>query len=149
MAPDAVIRLIERSHQVRAAVGQRETLAPAQILGRQGVARKSLRGVGLNRHQAHEIELPRRFEQHSGAVFRLALLGHGRPGRVTGRQFERVGVGRLVLLPPRDVPSKGQLAEGLAETGRELALGGRTVQVLRVGELDLVQRAALHEQALD
>ena len=53
------------------------------------------------------------------------------------------------MLPRGDRAREGQLAEWLADQSGELRLAGGGVERLELSRLHLVQRAALHEQALD
>ncbi len=124
-------------------IGQRETLAPAQVVD--AVAREAERLARDQRHEVLVIELRGRLEQHAVAMARAPGLGAGRPRRVARRQLELPGVGRLVFLPGRDPAREGQLAEGLAQ---QRLFGGLGIEIHHVLGLELRQRLALHEQAL-
>src|SRR6185436_19033830 len=135
VAPDAVVGLVERADQVGALVGEREAFALAQL--RQRVLGEPTRAFRVHRNQPHEIELVRRLEQHAAAVPGLAFGRQRRPGGVARGRFELRLVRRLVLEPCADLA-------GVVELGGELK-----IPRLRILGLDLVQGAALDEQALD
>ena len=67
VAPDAVVRLVERAGEIGAGVGEREAFAVAQV-DPGHVRRRSRGGFGVHRDQPHEVELVRRLEQHAAAV---------------------------------------------------------------------------------
>src|SRR5437773_1690628 len=143
VAPDAVVRLVERADQVGAAIGQLESVAMAQVL--RGMLRKAILGFAVNRDQPHVVELPRRLEQHAGAVL-LASLGTRRSPRCVARGGFALRCMRCFVLQP--------LAHLLCKLQfRERATEDPILDRLRVNRsyffrLDLVQGTPLHELAL-
>ncbi len=134
MAPDAVVRLVERASEIGSLVGEREAVTLPQVL--QAVLRIALRGIGVHRHQAHEIQFLRRLEQHAGAVLFPAFGRCRRPVGIARRAFDLVGVGDLVFAPFSNLPG-------------ELQFGGKGVAVgRRILRLHFVQGVALDEKAL-
>ncbi len=53
VAPDAVVRLIERADQIGTGIGEREAFAMAQIL--EAMLREAARGFRSHGNQAHEV----------------------------------------------------------------------------------------------
>ena len=137
VAPDAVVRLVQRPGEIGARIGEREAVAMAQVL--EPMLREATAAVGVHRHEAHVIELLRRLEQHARAMLRLARGRGDRPGRVTRGKLQLPCVRRLVLQPR-------------AHLAREVELGGepgcRRIELLQIGRLHLVHGAPLHELAL-
>ena len=125
-------------------VGQRETLAPAQVIDT--VAGKARLVAGDQWHQVLVVELRRRLEQHPVAMPCAPGGGQGRPRSVTGRELQLLRMGLLVLLPRSDLVGEGELAERFAQQ----TLGSSVC--IKIGDvlgLELAQRVALYEQALD
>ena len=89
VAPDAVVGVIERAHQVEAFVGQRKALAMTQHRPRQLQARDAVDHLGLDRHEMLEVELVRHLEQRPVAVALLALGMMQRPGGVARQRLDR------------------------------------------------------------
>ena len=89
VAPDAVVGVIERPHQVEAFVGQRKAFAMAQHRPRQLQARHAIDDFGLDRHEMLEVELVRHLEQRPVAVTLLALGMMERPRRVARQRLDR------------------------------------------------------------
>ena len=141
VAPDAVVRLVERADQVGAAIGQLESVALAQVL--RGMLRKAILGFAVNRDQPHVVELSRRLEQHAGAVL-LASLGTRRSPRCVARGgFELRCMRCFVLQPVAHLSCKLQFRERPAEQ-----LLSQCIRVDAGGVFHFVQRTPLHELAL-
>ena len=96
VAPDAVVGVIERAHEIVARVGQREALAMAQQRPRQLHARHAVDHLGLDRHEMLEVELVRHLEQRPVAMTPLALGMMQRPGGVARQRLD-LGRRRLDL----------------------------------------------------
>ncbi len=154
MAPDAVIRLVERAGEVGAAVGQRKAFALAPFVLGQAQHRDAVARDGLDRHEMLHVEPLRHLEQHAAAVLFPALGRQSGPGGVALRQVERGGVAGFVVEPARDMPGIAPLPrrdaiDGAAAQRVQLLREGRAVDRRRVCLLDALDRAALHEQPLD
>ena len=113
MAPDAVVRLIQRTDQIGTGIGERKTFAPPQMTERVDVYAIFL--PGLKRHQFLKVEFPGRLEQYTRGVPVQAFQGVRRPGRVTHGQVKLFGVGRFVVLPLGDESRESKFREGLTE----------------------------------
>ncbi len=100
MAPDAVVRLVERADEIGARVGELESIAAAQLLRRQPEARHAIRLRALGVDEMLRVDLRGLLEEHSTGVLAPAGLGLERPGRVTHRFVEGFGVRGLVVEPP-------------------------------------------------
>ena len=72
VAPDAVVRLVERADEVGAAVGERETLAASRMAFVQAQAFDAVARFALDGNEAHVVELARRLEKHARLVQRPA-----------------------------------------------------------------------------
>src|SRR4029079_6126531 len=82
VTPDAVVRFVERAGEVGALVAELVSFALAQMGER--VLREAALRLGVDRDEAHEIELGRRLEQHSAAVPAPALGRGLGPGGIAG-----------------------------------------------------------------
>ena len=63
MAPDAVVRFVERTGEMRSGIGEREALAAADVMQR--VNGISGARVCLHRDEMHGIDTLRRLEQNA------------------------------------------------------------------------------------
>ena len=154
MAPDAVVGLVERAAQVGAEVGERETLASAQVAGLDGEHAHAvlvvLAGVA---EQALRIDLAGQLEQHVAGMAVPARLGGHCPRAVAARHGEslaggvaRCGRGAVVglgALPVEHGARERQLVERLADQRFDLVQ--RRVGV-EAGEF---ARRQLHRLAFD
>ena len=129
MAPDAVVRLVERADEVGAVVGEREAVALAQVI--QDVGRNTVAVFGVHRDQPHEVELVRRLEQHAGAVLRLALRRERRPRGVARGVLELPRVRRLVLQPLGDLAREVELGREPGPVGSPSTSSGFTLCIAR------------------
>jgi hypothetical protein len=155
VAPDAIVGMIERAHQIEALVGQRKALAMPQHRARQLHAGHAIDDLGLDRHEVLEVELVWHLEQRAIEVSLLAFRIVQRPGGVAR---QRLDLGRrrldLELRPDQlaNLERKGQLPglePGLERDGK--AHGGRdgsAVERRRDIGLEGAGNVALHEQAL-
>ncbi len=143
VAPDAVVRLVERADQVGAGIGERKPFAVTQMI--EPVLGKAARRIGVHRHQAHEIELARRLEEHALRMPGLSRGGRGGPRGIPCGRFQLLRVRCLVLQPPAHLARKLELRELSAE---EVLGHGRGIEARDVCRLHLVQRAPLHELPL-
>ena len=90
VAPDAVVRLVERADEIGAGIGQRKAVAPAQMIARRASqASTPCTCVVLERHELQVVELARRAEQHAAVVRGRARRRVRRPRRVAQREVER------------------------------------------------------------
>jgi hypothetical protein len=121
VAPDAVVRLIERAREIGARIREREAFAMAQL--------------GM-RNELHEVELARRLEEHPAAMLRLALRREHGPRGVPRRAFQPGVIRGFILEPLTHAPREIEFAREV-ETVR-----------LRVFGLHFMERAPLHEQPL-
>jgi hypothetical protein len=102
VAPDAVIRLVERAGEIAAGIGQRETIARPPILLGTAQHRDAVALDRLDRHEMMHVEPVRHPEQEAASVPRLPVRRQRRPGRVFERGFQRQWVRRLVFKPMPD-----------------------------------------------
>ena len=138
VAPDAVVRLVERSAQVGARIREREAIALTQV-GR--VDRMDGDAVLVGRARVFEqrvgVDLAGVAEQHAVAVHALTVTGLNRPRAVTHRGVQ-AGVGLLVLLPVDDGARERELLERSADPAFDLhtcGIGVESVQCVgRIGE---------------
>ena len=152
VAPDAVIGLVERADEIRAAVGQRKAVAAAPLVLGQPQHRDPVALDGLDRHQMMHVEPVRHFEQHAAPVLAPALGRQCRPGGVALSRCQRRRIPSLILEPVRDafgIAPLPRLRRWRAQQIVELAREPRSVDRDGVGLLDSLGGAALHEQPLD
>ncbi len=159
VAPDAVIGLVERAGEVGAGIGQREAVAHPPFLLRPAQHRDAVALDRLDRHQVVHVEAVRHPEQETALVPGLAFRRQRRPGGVVARRLQWQRVRRLVREPARDPFGIAQFPGEDARAGLEIA--GRAtdqrveflaqpvaIELDGLGLLDLLDGAALHEQAL-
>src|SRR5438874_12023112 len=130
MAPDAVIRFVERADEIGARIGEREAFAMAQVL--ESVRSEAAARVRMHGHEAHVIELLRCLEKHAGAVLRLAGGRARGPGGVARSELELVRVARFIREPCRHLARELELAELAAEQrgGGRLRIEAREIRRL-------------------
>ena len=141
------VGVVEGAGAARARVGEREALAPPDVVQRvHGVPGAA---VGLHRHEVHRIHALGRTEEDAAAEAPPPL------GRVRRQRAEALGRGEvvgvrgLVGLPLQDPVGEGELVEGAAEARGDVGLERGAVEAPGLVGLDLEHRAALHELALD
>ena len=149
VAPDAVVRLVERAGEIHAGVGQREALAPPHVVAGELPGVDAVHVRQLERHELHVVELARRAEQHAALVRGAAFRRVRRPRGIAQRHVERRGVRGLVLLPARHRVGEAELGERRAERALQLAPQRRPVERRRRVRPVRVHRLALDELALD
>ena len=116
VAPDAVIRLVQRTGEIAAGIGQREAVARPPIALRAAQHCDAVALDGCDRHEVVHVEPVRHSEQEPALVPRLSVRGQCRPGGVLECGFQRQWVRRLVLEPMPDrlgitqFPGEGALA---------------------------------------
>ncbi len=131
-------------------VGEGETLAPADVLGFDGVDDDAVALAFLRVDEKIErIDLGRDLEQHP--VLHMLAAGRRvqRPGSVLQGEVEFGGVIRFVGQPLRDRHGVGDLVEFSGENLLQPGFESGAVERCRLVRLDLVAGAALHEMALD
>ena len=150
VAPDAVIGLGERPLEIGARVGQRKTVATADMFRLDGEGGDALGLMFLRmRHQILRVELGGRFEQHTGVNVFAASLGVQRPGGVAHSEIKGLLIRCFVLEPRFHMLGVSELTERATETDRQLRF--QCTPVERGGCVGFVpgRRLALHELALD
>jgi hypothetical protein len=155
VAPDAVVRLIERTDEIGSAIGQRESVATPESVRSCDLQRLDV-VVDLDRFGGHElvqVELARRTKQHAAAVRGPACCRMRCPGRVALRDIDPLGIGGFVLQPLRDRPRKRELErlDAFSRADRSVDCGTQRGAVERRRDIGLVgiHRLALHELSLD
>ena len=155
VAPDAVIRLVERASEIGAGVGQRKAVAaPPLVLG-QPQHRDPVALDGFDRHEVVHVEPMRDLEQHAAPVLVPAFGGQCRPGGITLRDVERLRIASLVLEPFSDVLGIAPLPLWNRFIGRRahdpIQVAGQPGPVDRHGIafLDALDGAPLNKQTLD
>ena len=148
VAPDAVIRLVERAGEIGAGIGQREAVAQAPLLLGQAQHGDAVLDHRLDRHEMIGIDLVRHLEEHARLVPFLALGRERRPGGVARGEIERCGICFFIAEPAIDRGGKTLLGQRRADQIFE-----RTAQLVAVDRRRLrgrnaLHRAALHEEAL-
>src|SRR6185312_5158149 len=110
VTPDAVMRLVEATDEVGAAIGERETFAVTHSLGVRPLQRRyTILRDRFDRHEVQHVELARRAEEHAAAMRGPAFVRVRRPRGVALCGVERDGVGGFVLLPLDDRARERQL----------------------------------------
>ena len=149
MAPDAIVRLVERACQVGARIGERKTLPPPQMVRVQPVAREARAGVGhLVMHQMRIVELFRYPEQDASAVPGNTRRAEHRPGGITLREVEFGRLAGCILLPAQHMIGKGKFGQRLTESRCQFRRERRAVERRRLVRLQPLDCAPLHEVAL-
>ena len=153
MAPDAVVRLVERAGEVRARVGESEAFAPSQVITRKFPGRHSMHGGLAQRHELHVIQLARRAEQHAPLLRLPPRRSMRGPCRIAQRKVELVGVRRFVLLPAGHRLRKGEFSRRVRyRATQDRSKGeaqGNAIECRRDIRLVSVHRLALDEKSLD
>ena len=155
MAPDAVIRLVERAGEIGAGVGQRKAVAAAPLVLGQPQHRDSAPLHGFDRYEVMHIEPVRHLEKDAAPMFAAAFRSQRRPGGVALRNLQRTGIGGLVLQPLRDMlgiaplPLGDWFVGGRADQPVEVAGQPGPVDRHCIGFFDALDSAPLYEQPLD
>ena len=148
VAPDAVVGLVQRAHDVGSRIGQGEALAAPSMGGRKPERRDAGDRIVHDRHQRHRVDLARDLEQHPVVIRLPAGLAEGRPGGVARRQLQRLGVRRLVGEPVLDRLGEGELRQRPAQQRLQRPAQRRAVEALGLRRM-LAHRPSLHELPLD
>ena len=148
VAPDAVVRLVERADEIDTRIGELETCAAANMRGLSGERATAAGGIRDHRHEPLIVELVRRLEQHARPMQHFARGRQRGPCRVAQCQLEFSHVRRLIRLPASDVLRERKLAEFSAEDAGQLRAQRQPVDPGGLLQLDLMQRLPLHEQSL-
>ena len=149
VAPDAVVRMIERTNEIHAGVGQREPVTAAQVAALE-LPRVDAAHVGdFERNELHRVDLARRPEEHADLVRGAALQGVRGPGRVTKRNVERCRVAGFVGLPACHRIRESKFSEGGPQRGVQIAPQRASVKGRRDFGAVGVHRLALNELPLD
>ena len=102
VAPDAVIRLIERAGEIGAGIGQGEPVARPPIVLRQAQHRHAVPHDRFGGHEMVHVEPVRHAEQQAAFVPGASGRGQRRPGGIFERGAQRQFVRGLVVEPARD-----------------------------------------------
>ena len=81
MAPDAVVRLVERACEIGAGIGEGEAFALAPVLLRQMQHGDAVLHHRLDRHEMRHVELVRHLEEHARAMLARVLPARASPRR--------------------------------------------------------------------
>src|SRR5690348_6492085 len=111
----------------------------------QAMLSDAARGLGMDRDEAHVVELVRRLEEHTGSMLSLALRRRGRPGGVARRELELRGMRRLVREPGAHLAREAELREFAIQQRPRGRVG---VELRELAGLHLMQGTALDELAL-
>ena len=120
VAPDAVIRLVERAGEIGAGVGQAEPVTRPPIVFRQTQHRDAVPHDRFGRHEVVHVEPVRHPEQQAAPVPGASGRGQRRPGGIFERGAQRQLVRGLVLEPARDGIRVTQLPREHAGPRREI-----------------------------
>ena len=152
VAPDAVVRFVQRGRQVHAAIGQLEAVAAAAMIVRQLGHLDAESRLVHDRNEPHVVELARRPEKHAALADRRCLRRLRGPRGVAHGDVERRCVAVLVLAPPDHRVRERELALDAIERGAhqrfELLPEARAVEACDVDGLVAIHRLALDERAL-
>ena len=158
MAPDAVIRLVERTRDVGAGIGQREPVARAPVVLREAQHCDAVALDGLDRNEMLHVEPMRHLEEETFAVLVLSRRRQGCPGGIFDCRAQGRRVGRLVVEPPGNHFGKAPLpgehpcprVRNLAGAEMRFQRLAQRVAIERGGSVFLyfLDRAALYEEAL-
>ena len=103
VAPDTVIRLVERAFEVGAGVGQGKAFAAPPFVVAPPQHRGPVAPDRLDRHQMLHVEPVRHLEQQTLPVAAAAVRRQRRPDGILPSDFERCRVKGLVVEPGRDL----------------------------------------------
>ncbi len=150
MAPDAVVRLVERADEVRAGVGELEAFAIALVPPGDP---ERVRAIVLRLHDVRQqivrIDFSGLLEEHPCAIALAACIGEERPRGIAEREIEVLGVIGLVAHPVGHRVREFQFVECAAQPLREGGFQRCAVEGRSFGRLVLRHRLALHELAFD
>src|SRR6185312_4071434 len=128
VAPDAVIRLVERAEEVGAGIGEGETVARTVMLLGQAQHRDAVDELALDRDEMLHIELVRHLEEDSAAMRLAARRRERRPGGVVRGERQRLAMLRLGLEPGGNVAGEGEFGQRLTEERLEPRRDSRSVE---------------------